>query len=64
MYKMHETLWFCSVSGLNTSVGVLGLSVVCVPLQDDTPICHDCLVVNGTNRFIISYIFTARLLGC
>ena len=25
LYKMHDTLWFCLVSGLNISVGVLGL---------------------------------------
>ena len=24
------------------------------PLQDDTPVCHDCLVVNGTSKFIIN----------
>ena len=24
------------------------------PLQDDTPVClHDCLVVNGTSKFVI-----------
>ena len=23
-------------------------------LQDDTPVCHDCLVVNGTSTFIIN----------
>ena len=38
-------------------LGVLG-SVVFVywtiPLQDDTPVCHDCLVVNGANTFIIN----------
>ena len=22
--------------------------------QDDTPVCHDCLVVNGTSKFIIN----------
>ena len=22
------------------------------PLQDETPVCHDCLVVNGTSKFI------------
>ena len=25
-----------------------------VPLQDDTPVCHDCLVMNGTSTFIIN----------
>ena len=25
-----------------------------ISLQDDTPVCHDCLVVNGTSMFIIS----------
>ena len=24
------------------------------PLQDETPVCHDCLVVNGTSKFIIN----------
>ena len=24
------------------------------PLQDGTPVCHDCLVVNGTSKFIIN----------
>ena len=36
--------------------GVLGSGVfVCwtIPLQDDTPVCHDCLVVNGTSTCII-----------
>ena len=23
-------------------------------LQDDTPVCHDCLVVNGTSKFIMN----------
>ena len=23
-------------------------------LQDETPVCHDCLVVNGTSKFIIN----------
>ena len=23
------------------------------PLQDETPVCHDCLVVNGTSKFIL-----------
>ena len=27
-----------------------------IPLQDDTPVCHDCLVVNGTSTFIIIYV--------
>ena len=38
-------------------LGVLGSGVfVCwaIPLQDDTPVCHDCLVVNGTSTFIIN----------
>ena len=38
-------------------LGVLGSVVfVCwtIPLQDDTPVCHDCLVVNGTSTFIIN----------
>ena len=38
-------------------LGVLGSGVfVCwtIPLQDDTPVCHDCLVVNGTSTFIIT----------
>ena len=25
-----------------------------IPLQDETPVCHDCLVVNGTSKFIIN----------
>ena len=25
-----------------------------IPLQDETPACHDCLVVNGTSKFIIN----------
>ena len=36
---------------------VLGSGVfVCwtTPLQDDTPACHDCLVMNGTSTFIIN----------
>ena len=24
------------------------------PLRDETPVCYDCLVVNGTNKFIIN----------
>ena len=39
-------------------LGVLGLWSVFVckttTLQDDTPVCHDCLVVNGTSTFIIN----------
>ena len=39
-------------------LGVSGSVVfVCwtIPLQDDTPVCHDCLlVVNGTSTFIIN----------
>ena len=23
-------------------------------LQDDPPVCHECLVVNGTSKFIIN----------
>ena len=23
------------------------------PLQDETHVCHDCLVVNGTSNFVI-----------
>ena len=23
-----------------------------IPLQDETPVCYDCLVVNGTSKFI------------
>ena len=26
------------------------------PLQDETPVCRDCLMVNGTNKFIINII--------
>ena len=37
---------------------LFGGSVVSVrwtsPLQDEMPVCHDCLVVNGTNKFIIN----------
>ena len=25
-----------------------------IPLQDETPVCHDCSVVNGTSEFIIN----------
>ena len=38
-------------------LGVLGSGVFVsrtIPLQDDTPVCHDCLVVNGTSTFIIN----------
>ena len=39
-------------------VGVLWASGVfdcrTTPLQDDTPVCHDCLVVNGISKFIIN----------
>ena len=38
------------------SDGALGVS-----LQDDTPVCHDCLVVNGTSTFIIN---TTSLHSC
>ena len=33
-------------------LGVLGLCSV--PLKDDTPVCHDCLMVNGISKFIIN----------
>ena len=37
---------------------LFGESVVFVcwttSLQDETPVCHDCLVVNGTSKFIIN----------
>ena len=26
------------------------------PLQGEMPVCHDCLVVNGTSKFIIIYL--------
>ena len=34
------------------------------PRQDETPVCHDCSVVNGTSKFIIniSYGTAARVL--
>ena len=38
-------------------LGVLGSVVfVCwtIPLQDNTPVCHDCLVVNRTSTFIMN----------
>ena len=38
-------------------LGLLGSGVFdcwTVPLQDDTPVCHDCLVVNGTSTFIVN----------
>ena len=38
-------------------LGVLGSGVfVCwtISLRDDTPVYHDCLVVNGTSIFIIN----------
>ena len=44
---------------------LFGESIVFVcwtsPLQDETPVCHDCLVVNGTSKFIIN-IFSRH--GC
>ena len=43
---------------------VLGLCVfVCWtnPLQDKPPVCHDCLVVNRTSKFIIN---TSSRHGC
>ena len=30
------------------------------PLQDETPVCHDCLVVTGTSKFIINIGETAQ----
>ena len=37
---------------------LFGESVVFVcwttSLQDETPVCHDCLVVNGTSKFMIN----------
>ena len=38
-------------------LGVLGsVAFLCwtIPLQDDTPVCYDCLVANGTSTFIIN----------
>ena len=46
---------------------LFGGSVVFVSwssLQGGEPVCHDCLVVNGTSKSNNKYIFTARLLGC
>ena len=44
---------------------LFGESVVFVcwtsPLQDETLVCHGCLVVNGTSKFIIN-IFSRH--GC
>ena len=37
--------------------------LLCVPLQDDTPVCHDCLVMNGTSKFIINTSIPSRH-GC
>ena len=57
LYKIHETLWFCLVSGLNSSVGVLGLCLVCqsaVQYLCRSISLHDCLVVNATSKFIIN----------
>ena len=53
LHKMHKTLWF----NLMSVISRLGGSVVVFvcwtsPLQDETPGCHDCLVVNGTSKFI------------
>ena len=58
LYKMHKTLWLCLLSGLNISVGVLGL---CVCSSAGRPLCrsiclHDCLVVNGTSKSIINIL--------
>ena len=30
------------------------LRLCSVRLQDDTPVRHDCLVVNGTSKFVIN----------
>ena len=35
-----------------------------IPLQDDTPICHDCLGGEWNKQDYNKYTFTARLLGC
>ena len=47
---------------------LFGESVVFVcwttSLQDETPVCHDCLVVKWNKQVYNKYIFTARLLGC
>ena len=48
LYKMHETLWF-----------LFGVVVVCsssgrAHCRELTPVCHDCLVVNGTSKLIIN----------
>ena len=46
-------------------LGVLGSVVfLCwtIPLQDDTPVCHDCLVVNGTSTFITNICTAAGVL--
>ena len=51
LYKMYETLWFRLVSG-QESWGSVVFVIWTIPLQDDTPVCHDCLVVNGTRTFI------------
>ena len=57
---MHETLWFCLVSGLNISDGVLGLCSV--SLQVDKSVC---LLDGDWNKQVYNkYTFTARLLGC
>ena len=48
---MRETLWFCLVSGLNISVGVLVLC--CVYLCRSISL-HNLLMVNGTSKFIIN----------
>ena len=45
-------------------LGVLGSGVfVCwtIPLEDDTPVCHDCLVLEETSTFIIN---TSSRHGC
>ena len=49
MYKIHETLWFCLVS-LQCSCGGRA------HCREEIPVCHDCLVVNGTSKLIIIYL--------
>ena len=51
LYKMHETLLFCLVSGLNLSVEVL---VLCSVYLCRSICLHDCVVVNGTSKSIIN----------
>ena len=35
-------------------LGSVGFVCWTIPLQDDTPVCHDCLLVNGTSKFIMN----------